>query len=363
MVKLKAAIMSLGSKSSEWTAEAMKKYFDQVDALDIRKIDIKISGSEEEIIYDGKPLADYDCIYAKGSFRFAPLLKTLTTVLEGKCYMPLSANSFTVAHDKLLTHLELQKHKIPMPKTFVSSTVPAAKKVLEHTSFPIIMKFPQGTGGKGVMFADSFASASSLLDALEALNQPFLIQEYIETGGKDLRLIVVGDKVIGSMMRHAAEGEARANFHSGGRGEKASPDSMTKKIAVQVAKAIQAEICAVDILPGSKGPLVMEANISPGLQLITETTKIDIPDIIAKHLYENTLARKQKKQANDSGNIMSEINKGAGGEKSMITNLSFRGGNMIVPEMITSATDFKPNDTFEIKTEKEKITISKMKIS
>ncbi|MBN1792949.1 RimK family alpha-L-glutamate ligase [Candidatus Woesearchaeota archaeon] len=362
-MKLRAAIISLGSRSSDWTADAMKKYFEEVDHLDIRKIDIKISGNEEEIIYDGKPLKEYDCIYAKGSFRFAQLLKSLTCILERRCYMPLSSDSFTVAHDKLLTNLELQRNKIPMPKTFITATIAAAKKVLEKAKYPVVMKFPQGTGGKGVLFADSYSSASSLLDALEALRQPFLLQEYIETGGKDLRIIVVGDQVVASMKRKAALGEARANFHSGGEGEPVELDITTKQIAIEVARSIRADICAVDILPSPKGPLVIEANISPGLQLITKITKIDIPDIIARYLYDKTLDWKKKKHANHATEILDDLEIPHTQEKSIITNLTFRGGNIILPPVISRLTSFQPSDSFEIKTEKDKVTISKMKIS
>jgi len=59
-----------------------------------------------------------------------------------------------------------------MPKTYISSTPNAGKEIVEKMNYPIIMKFPQGTLGKGVMFADSFAAASSMLDALSTLNQP-----------------------------------------------------------------------------------------------------------------------------------------------------------------------------------------------
>ena len=60
------------------------------------------------------------------------------------------------------------------------------------------------------MFADSFAAASSMLDAIETLRNPFLIQEYIETDGSDIRAIVIGDKVAASMKRKAVFGEKRA---------------------------------------------------------------------------------------------------------------------------------------------------------
>ncbi len=364
-MNLKAAIISLGSESSEWTVQAMKKYFSEVDDIDIRKIEINISGRSAEILYDGKPISDYDCVYVKGSFRYAQLLQALTSVLEKKCYMPISADAFTIAHDKLLTHLELQKYNISMPKTYVSATVVAAKKILEKMNFPIMMKFPHGTGGKGVLFADSYASASSLLDALATLRQPFIIQEYIETGGTDIRAIVVGSKVVASMKRTASSMEARANFHAGGTGEPIEIDNVTKKLAVDVAKAIRAEICAVDILESARGPLVIEANISPGLQLISATTKINVADIIAKHLYEKTIEMKSRMHVVEATKLMKDIDekKMAGGPRKIITNLHFKGSMVLLPEMITKASGLTPDDDYEITAEPDKVSIKKLRIS
>lgn len=364
-LKLKAAIISLGSESSEWTVNAMKKYFEEVDDIDIRKIEINISGRAAEILYEGKPLKEFDCVYVKGSFRYAQLLQTLTSLLEKKCFMPISADAFTIAHDKLLTHLELQKSNIPMPKTYVSATVGAAKKILEKINFPVMMKFPHGTGGKGVMFADSYASASSLLDALATLRQPFIIQEFIETGGTDIRAIVVGNKVVASMRRKASSMEARANFHSGGTGEPVELDALTKKIAVDVARAIRSEICAVDILESVKGPLIVEANISPGLQLISSTTKIDVADNIAKFLYDRTTEMKLKRHGVEATRMIKNIEHDKNGEnaKQIITTLNFRGDCVLLPEMITKASKLTLNDDYEITAEPDKITIKKLKIN
>jgi len=295
---MKAAIISEGSVSSIWTYEAMKKYFDEVDDLRIKYIEVVMNGTTLEVLYQGKPLNEYDCIYAKGSFRYATLLRALTSVLYEKTYFPLKPTSFSLGHDKLLTHLELQHNKIPMPKTYVASAnEESVKAILAKVTYPIVMKFPSGTQGKGVMFSDSASSAASLLDALLALKQPFIIQEYIETGGVDIRALVVGDKVVACMKRKAVEGEKRSNIHAGGKGEAYTPSVEVRKLAVDSAKAIGAEICAVDILEGHKGPLVMEVNLSPGLQGISAATKVDIASKIARYLFENTQARISAKTA------------------------------------------------------------------
>ena len=77
--------------------------------------------------------------------------------------MPIKPETFTLGHDKLLTHLALQHFNIPMPATYLTSSTRAAKKILNEINYPIVLKFPHGTQGKGVMFAESYAAASSML--------------------------------------------------------------------------------------------------------------------------------------------------------------------------------------------------------
>ena len=76
---MKAALISQGSVSSKWNIEKMKKCFEVVDTVDINSIEVKMNTKKLEVLYDGKPLSNYDCIYAKGSFRYAQLLRSITT--------------------------------------------------------------------------------------------------------------------------------------------------------------------------------------------------------------------------------------------------------------------------------------------
>ena len=276
--------------------------------------------------------------------------------------MPIKPNAFTIGHDKLLTHLALQYHKIPMPDTYIVSSADAAKKILEQVNYPVILKFPQGTQGKGVMFAESFAAASSMLDAIENLKRPFLIQEYVETDDSDIRAFVVGDKVVTSMKRKAVFGEKRANIHAGGKGEVFVMDAHTKKIAVDTAKSIGAEICAVDMLETAKGPEVIEANVSPGLQGITEVTKIDVADKIAKYLYEKTKEFSEKGKKNETSKMFTDL--GVGGsdknnEQQIVTNLDFRSERILLPKIISKISKFDEKEDVVIKAKNGKISVEK----
>ena len=359
---MKAALISLGSVSSQWTADAMKKHFESVDTLNLNRIEVSI-GKEIEILYVGKPLPSYDCIYAKGSFRYAAILTAITSIWYKNAYMPLKPRSFDIGHDKFLTQIALNQRKVPMPTTYIFPSLEAARKILEKVNYPIIMKFPQGTQGRGVMFADSYASASSILDALASLKQPLLIQEYIDTQGTDIRAIVVGERVVAAMKRTAVKGEERANIHAGGSGKPAQLDTYTKNIAVEAAKAAGAEICGVDILESNKGPLVIEVNISPGLQGITATTKIDVASEIAKYLAARTSDIKESGRKSGTSRILDDlgIEKTATSqaEKQIIMNLDFRAERILLPKVVTGITRFAEKDDIIIRAEKGKLTVEK----
>ena len=358
---LRAALISLGSVSSRLQAKAMKNYFRTVDELSIKDIEVTLGDRNPEVLYKGKPLEEYDCVFIKGSFRYAALSKAITSLIGDDAYVPIDAEAFTIVHDKLLTQLKLEQSDVPMPKTYLAATPEAAKKILEGINYPIIMKFPQGTQGKGVMFAESFPAASSMLDALTALKQPFLIQEYIETEGADLRAIVVGDKIVAAMRRKAKSGEKRSNIHAGGTGEAVQLDAHTKKIAIEAAKVVGADICGVDILEGPKGPLVIELNISPGLQGISKATGIDIADKMARFLHKKAKEFSSLKKGAAAKEIMQEITPSGPG-KEIITALDFRGERILLPAVVTKETKFNEKDDLILRVEKGKLVVEKFNI-
>lgn len=277
---MKAAVISLGSKSSKMTANALSKYFDEVDVLSLQDMEVNIGTGGCQVLHEGINIKKYDCIYPKGSFKYAALLRAISTVTNKDTkFIPMKPGAFTICHDKLLTHLKLLTSNVPMPTTYITATTNAAKDILQRINYPIIMKLPAGTQGKGVMFADSYASASSMLDTLAAIRQPFIIQEYVESGGVDVRAIVVGDKVVAAMKRRSSGEDKRSNIHAGGVGESCQIDAKTASIAIKAAKAVGVEICGVDLLETARGPLVLEVNLSPGLQGITEASGVDVAPV------------------------------------------------------------------------------------
>ena len=353
---MKLGIISLGSISSKMLQKEAFEYFEEVDMVDIRKIEIQVTNTETKVLYDGEPLKDFDCLYMKGSFRYSSLLYGLTEIFKKKCYVPIDSYAHLIAHNKFMTHLNFSSNKVlKMPGTYYAAKIGEAKKFLKTLTYPIILKFPTGTHGKGVIFAESAKSAQSMVDAIDIFKQPLLVQDYIDIQS-DIRIIVAGDKIIGSMRRIAKKGEVRANAHQGGDAEPFIVTPEIKKMSIEAAKQIKAYLCAVDIIESAYGPLILEVNTSPGLQKITEVTKKNIAGEMAKFLHEETKKFKSSDKKNLTENLI--LDKEIGVEtKDFNTELKVRNDKIILPEFAYNLTNFRDEEDITLKISKNRIEI------
>lgn len=355
---LKFGLICLGSESSKMLLEEAKNYFEIVDFIDIRKIEIhldRVKGAT--VLYDGEPLKEYDCLYMKGSFRYSSLLYGLSEIYQDKCYVPIESNAHIIAHNKFMTHLFFSSQKsLKMPGTYFAAKISETKAFLKTLNYPMILKFPSGTHGKGVIFTDSYTSASSMIDALDIFKQPVIIQDYINIKS-DIRIIVAGDKIIGSMRRLAGVDEIRANAHLGGEGEPYIPTQEVKALSLEAAKKIKADICAIDIIESDYGPLILEVNTSPGLQKITQVTKKNIAGEMAKFLYDKTKSLKEAKDKLTSKDLMNDLGITDIGTRDFETELVVRSGRIILPEFAYKLSKFKETEDVTVRVSDNKIEI------
>jgi hypothetical protein len=134
-------------------------------------------------------------------------------------------------------------------------------------------------------------------------------------------------------------------------------------MAVAAAKSIGCDICGVDLLINHKGPVVIEVNISPGLQGVTKYTGIDVADKIAKYLYEKTIERKDSSHLEKAEKIMSSIEQVDKPQDHIITQLDFRGSRVLLPELVTKLAQLKEEVDYEFETKKGELYIRKFSLS
>jgi RimK family alpha-L-glutamate ligase len=165
------------------------------------------------------------------------------------------------AHDKLATARSLEAAGVPHPRT-VHVTDPTLPIPL---SPPVVVKPRFGSWGKDVVLCEDLPALHRCL-ADDAARRWFhthgaLVQELIPPLGHDLRIVVSGSSVVGAVRRVARPGEWRTNVALGARREPVSPPAEACALAVAAARAIQADLVGVDLLPTPDGGhVVLELN-------------------------------------------------------------------------------------------------------
>jgi len=262
----------------------------EIKVVDYLKCTIEIMKGELVINYLGKVLPTPDAIIPRIGASRTFYGTAMVRHFEMMDVFSTSGNlAIARSRDKLRSLQVLSKNDVDMPKTVFASNKSSAKDVIALSGgAPLVLKILEGTQGVGVVLLDSAKAAKSVLDAFYGMDVNLLVQEFIEeAGGADIRALVVGGEVVGAMKRQGPEGDFRSNLHQGGSASAYKLSRKEKSTALAAAKAMGLGVCGVDMIPSSRGPLVMEVNSSPGLEGIEKSTKIDIAGKIMDYIAKN----------------------------------------------------------------------------
>ena len=263
----------------------------QVRVLDTLRFAIDLSTEQPDLFFRGKQLSSYDAILPRIGASITYFGTAVVRQFEQMdVYTPNTANGIMNSRDKLRATQILSRHNIGMPATaFVRNRADVVPAIEMVGGAPVVIKLLEGTQGIGVILAPSRKVAEAIIETLHGTNQQVLIQAFVkESKGRDIRAIVVGDRVVAAMRRVAQGEEFRSNVHRGGRVEPVDLDPAYQETAVRAAQIMGLRVAGVDMLEGNDGPLVMEVNSSPGLQGIESATKLDVAGAIIDHIANQT---------------------------------------------------------------------------
>ena len=259
----------------------------QVKVLNTLRFAIDLSGESPDLQFRGRPLSDYDAILPRIGNSITYFGTAVVRQFEQMdVYTPNTAYGITNSRDKLRATQILSRHNIGMPETtFVrdrADVIPAIERV---GGAPVVIKLLEGTQGIGVILAPEIKVAEAIIETLQSTKQNVLIQRFVkESKGRDIRALVLGDRVVAAMRRTAKGDEFRSNVHRGGSVEPVDLPEEFERVAVRAAQIMGLKVAGVDMLEGFEGPLVMEVNSSPGLEGIETATKLDVAGAIIDYI-------------------------------------------------------------------------------
>lgn len=259
----------------------------QCKVLDTLRFAIDLSGDEPDLQFRGRPLSDYDAIVPRIGASITYFGSAVVRQFEQMdVFTPNTANGITSSRDKLRAIQILSRHDIGMPATaFVRNRKDVLPAIERVGGAPVVIKLLEGTQGIGVILAPDTKVAEAIIETLHSSQQNVLIQQFVaESRGRDIRAMVVGDRVVAAMRRTAQGDEFRSNVHRGGTVEGVTLEPAYERTAVRAAQIMGLRVAGVDMLESKDGPLVMEVNSSPGLKGIEEATGLDVAGAIIDHV-------------------------------------------------------------------------------
>ncbi|MCA9036677.1 MAG: RimK family alpha-L-glutamate ligase [Planctomycetaceae bacterium] len=286
---MKLAILSRSHRcySTRRLREAAVVRGHSVRVFDTLRFSIDLKAGEPSLTFKGKPLGQFDAALPRIGASITYFGTAVVRQFEQMdVFCGNSSAGISNSRDKLRSFQILARHHIGIPDTTFArnraDVLPAIERV---GGAPVVIKLLEGTQGIGVILAETTKVAEAIVETLQSTRQNVLIQRFVaESKGRDIRAIVVGDRVVAAMRRVARGDEFRSNVHRGGSVEAVQLPEEYQETAVRAAQIMGLRIGGVDMLEGKDGPQVMEVNSSPGLEGIEQATRLDIAGAIIEYI-------------------------------------------------------------------------------
>ncbi len=272
-------------EKNSWFAKELVKNLEVLgcDTKIILYEDIKLSIFEGEffIIYKGEKLKNIDfAINRSRDFILSNHLEKANIKVFN------NAKVTEICNNKLLTHQFINSKEIACANTFLVNKERFSNKM--YKKFPYVVKSADGHGGSEVFKVND---EKELVEAVKKINDKvFLIQEFIEKSGKDVRVFVVGGKIIASILRYS-KSDFKANFSLGGSSKVYELKDVQKNSIEKICNKLYFDFVGIDFLVDENNNFYFnEIEDVVGSRTLYENCKdIDIAKIYCKHIIKNLL--------------------------------------------------------------------------
>lgn len=253
------------------------------------KFDVIVGkGIGHGIKYEGKEFEMPDLVLTRTGSGTTDFITALVRQFEEEHVKCINSSlSVDIAKDKMRSHQLLASHGLPIPNTMLVRFPVDASIVDSMIGWPCVVKVISGSYGEGIYLCENKKAFVKIMEFINSLNSPrtLIVQEYIDTKpGEDLRVFVIGGKVIGAMKRHAPDGDFRANISNGGYGEPFEVNGEIEYLAREAARICGLQIAGIDLLFDKDGYKICEANSAPGFEGFEKYCQVDVAGQIAEYI-------------------------------------------------------------------------------
>jgi [lysine-biosynthesis-protein LysW]--L-2-aminoadipate ligase len=262
----------------KWIFAAMEKRGIDYERLDDRAISFDLENPEPWLAFDA--VLERSISYTSGLYALRLLnsfgVPTVNTAAVAE-----------VCGDKLSTSAMLAKAGVLQPRNVVAFTPEAALEAIEAFGYPVVLKPVVGSWGRLLAKINDRDAAEAVLEHKATLgsvqHSVFYIQEFIEKPGRDIRAIVIGDRVLTAMYRKSEHWIT--NTARGGEGELCPITPNIEEICLKATAAVGGGVLAVDLVEHpDKGMVVNEINHTMEFHTMQPVSGVDIAGEIVEYV-------------------------------------------------------------------------------
>ena len=250
---------------------------------------IATRGGRKSILYDGDTVDLPDSLVPRMGAGTTYFALAVIRHLERLGVLVLNGSqSIEASKDKLATLQVLSSNNIPIPKTMLAKFPLNIDYVEREFTYPLILKTVSGSEGKGVVLCETKSHLEDIASFMEESRDArvnVILQEFVASSrGKDIRVVVVGGRPVGAMLRTATAGRFKANVSAGAKVKPFQTNPQVEWLAIESARVLGLEIAGVDILFDGDSYRVCEVNSSPGFEGFEEATGVNVPQEIYNYI-------------------------------------------------------------------------------
>lgn len=275
-----------------WSTKQLVKAFEELGAryyyVRPSYLTVSIRGSEVRLIHKGREL-NVDAVVVRNlgfPLTLDLFLKRFGSLIVAEALGCLVVNrpfSMVVARDKLMSLALLSISGIPVPPTCVTEVVTTAMDSVREWGDSVVKPI-SGSLGYGSFRVSDPDVAFHVFKMLADLRQPIYVQKYVEKPERDIRVFVVGERVIAAAYRYAPRGSWKTNVAQGGMAKPARVAPELEELSVKAAKVLGLDYAGIDVGETAGGYVVFEANAAPLWRGLQAATGVNPAQHIASHI-------------------------------------------------------------------------------
>ena len=216
-----------------------------------------------------------------------------TAALEGMGVNVINClNTGIFAGNKLFTHMLLKKYGVPTPYAAVAFSKDAVIEHLETHGYPKVIKPTVGSWGRLISKLNDKDSAEGIIESRESMYpiyQVHYLEEFVNRPPRDIRAIMVGDKIVAAIYRNSGNGKWKTNMALGGTAEECKVTSEMEEMCIKAKNAVQGDIVGVDLMESNeRGLVVHEVNNTTEYKNTVRVCGVDIPSLMIDYVIKNS---------------------------------------------------------------------------